>query len=90
MGKIFNALEKSEKERLIKSEMHRLKKADYMALLKYDRATGKLSDEDYERLHESLTARAIEIMKKIDALPDAGAPAPLGPRPLNTSGEPPA
>ena len=42
MGKIFNALEKYEKERLIKSEMHRLKKADYMALLKYDRATGKL------------------------------------------------
>ena len=42
MGKIFSALERFEKERHLESEKQRLRNADYMALLKYDRKTGKL------------------------------------------------
>lgn len=57
-----------------------------LADLEEDRGTGKLSDEDYERLKESLTSRAIEVMKKIDALPEPGLP-PLGPRSLDSGGE---
>ena len=42
MGKFFKALEKYEKERLVETAKQRLKKSDYLALLKYDRVTGKL------------------------------------------------
>jgi len=42
MGKFFNALERFEKERLIASVKQELRKSDYLALLKYDRVTGKL------------------------------------------------
>ena len=42
MGKFFDALEKYEKERLRESVKQRLRKSDYVALLKYDRITGKL------------------------------------------------
>ncbi len=59
-----------------------------LADLEEDRATGKLDDEDYDELHELLTVQAVDILKKIDALPDpAAAAAPLGPRPLDTSGD---
>jgi hypothetical protein len=61
-----------------------------LADLEEDRATGKLSDEDYERLHESLASRAVEVMKKIDNLPDPSAATPLGPRALDTGGDPSA
>jgi hypothetical protein len=33
-----------------------------------DRAAGKLTEEDYERLDRGLRAEAIEILKKIDRL----------------------
>jgi hypothetical protein len=33
-----------------------------------DRAAGKLTEEDYERLDRELRAEAIEILKKIDRL----------------------
>lgn len=42
MGKIFNALERYEKQRLLGSQKQKLMKSDYVALLRYDRATGKL------------------------------------------------
>ena len=42
MGKFFNALEKYEKERQEDAVKQRLRKKDYIALLKYDRVTGKL------------------------------------------------
>jgi hypothetical protein len=42
MGKFFNALEKFERERLVASVKPKLTKADYLALLKFDRVTGKL------------------------------------------------
>ena len=42
MGKFFDALERFEKERLVASAKPKLKKADYIALLKFDRVTGKL------------------------------------------------
>ena len=59
-----------------------------LADLEEDRATGKLDDEDYDELHELLTVQAVDILKKIDALPDpAAAAVPLGPRPLDTGGD---
>jgi hypothetical protein len=39
-----------------------------------DRASGKLTEEDYQRLDRELRAEAIEILKKIDRLrPSDGA-----------------
>jgi hypothetical protein len=35
-----------------------------------DRAAGKLTDEDFERLDRELRAEAIEILKRIDQLQD--------------------
>ena len=42
MGKIFDAFEKYEKERLMRTSVQKLKKADLNALLKYDRTIGAL------------------------------------------------
>ena len=42
MGKFFNAFEKYEKERIIKSAQAKLRQSDCVALLQYDRKTGKL------------------------------------------------
>ena len=42
MGKYYKAFEKFEKERLMESVKQKLKKSDYIALLQYDRGTGKL------------------------------------------------
>ena len=42
MGKIFDAFEKYEKERLMRTSVQRLRQADLNALLKYDRTIGKL------------------------------------------------
>ena len=42
MGKFYKAFEKFEKERLVESVKQKLKKSDYIALLQYDRVTGKL------------------------------------------------
>ncbi len=36
--------------------------------LEDDRATGKIGESDYEQLHAKLTARAVEIMKRLDEL----------------------
>lgn len=37
--------------------------------LEDDRATGKIGDADYDDLRSRLTARAVEILRRIDALP---------------------
>jgi hypothetical protein len=37
-----------------------------------DHASGKLTDEDYQRLDRELRAEAIEILKKIDRLQQRG------------------
>ncbi len=58
-----------------------------LADLEEDRSTGKLTDEDYARLHESLTSRAVEVLKKIDALPETET-VPLGPRALEHGDKP--
>ncbi|MGD8992363.1 MAG: hypothetical protein PVI00_12985 [Desulfobacterales bacterium] len=42
MGKIFDVLEKFEKERLMRASELKLRKADLIALLKYDHSIGKL------------------------------------------------
>ena len=42
MGKIFDAFEKFEKERLVRTSVLKLRKVDLNALLKYDRRIGKL------------------------------------------------
>ena len=55
-----------------------------------DHATGKLSDEDHQRIRESLTSQAIAVLKKIDALPEPGAAPALGPRALDTGTDPSA
>jgi hypothetical protein len=39
---------------------------------------GKLSDADWRTIDRSLRAEAIELLRRIDALPDAG-PAPVAP-----------
>ena len=47
--------------------------------LEDDRAQGKLLDEDYRAIHGRLSVRAVEIMKKLDALAEQerAATAPL-------------
>ncbi len=42
MGKVFDALEKFEKERLMRTSVLKLRKADMNALLKYDHSIEKL------------------------------------------------
>jgi hypothetical protein len=41
--------------------------------LEEDRATGKIGDDDYAPMKATLEARAVDLMKRIDALP-TGAP----------------
>jgi hypothetical protein len=42
MGKIFDAFEKYEKERLMRTSVQKLRKVDCIALLQYNRVTGQL------------------------------------------------
>ena len=53
-----------------------------LADLEEDRSTGKIDDGDYERLHADLSGRAIEVLKKIDALAEKPKSPRLGPRPV--------
>jgi hypothetical protein len=50
--------------------------------LEDDRATGKISDADYEDLKNRFTVRAVEVLKKLD---EAEA-ASRGPRPVPREG----
>jgi hypothetical protein len=47
--------------------------------LEDDRATGKLTDEDYTSIHARLSARAVKVMKQLDSLAEQerAATAPL-------------
>jgi len=58
-----------------------------LADLEDDRSTGKLDDADYRQIHESLTAQAIDVLKKIDKLPEKPEQnQQLGPRPVGPAG----
>jgi hypothetical protein len=61
------------------SEAEELESQREMALsalrdLEDDRATGKIGDADYEALKSRLTARTVEILRRIDALALASGP----------------
>jgi hypothetical protein len=45
--------------------------------LEEDRATGKIDDRDYAEMKARLEGRAVEILKRLDALGDPTAPPPL-------------
>lgn len=47
--------------------------------LEEDRATGKIGDDDYAKMKASLEARAIDLMKRIDAVGAAAPKAPAAP-----------
>ena len=59
MGKIFNAFEKYEKERLMRTSVQKLRKADLNALLKYDRTSGKLDLFDPEIIKDPETPQRL-------------------------------
>jgi hypothetical protein len=59
MGKYFSALERFEKERLVESVKPKLKKADYIALIKYDRMTGQLDLYDREIIEDIETPQRL-------------------------------
>ncbi len=87
----------AESERVVSAESEAVELQSRHAMLlgalgdlEEDQATGKLSDEDYEQLREQLTSQAVEVLKKIDALPEPSTAASLGPRALDTGGDPPA
>jgi hypothetical protein len=47
--------------------------------LEEDRATGKIGDDDYTRMKAALESRAIDLMKRIDAVSSAALNAPAAP-----------
>jgi len=55
--------------------------------LEEDRSTGKLDDEDYERLKVELSGKTIEVMKKMDALANRPPEPPPGPRRLDPTAD---
>jgi len=59
MGKIFDAFEKYEKERLMRTSVQKLRKADLNALLKYDRTSGKLDLFDPEIIKDPETPQRL-------------------------------
>ena len=65
-------------------ELRREKEGIYLAIreVEFDHRTGKVSDADHAALVALYRARAIEVLKRIDALdgaPDDTGPAPLPP-----------
>ena len=69
----------AERERLtaVTSERQELHSKREMALaalrdLEDDRQTGKIDDDDYRRLEATLSARAVEILKRLDELENEG------------------
>lgn len=66
----------AERVASVLSEAEDLQSQREMALsalrdLEDDRATGKIGDADYEDLRSRLTARAVDILRRIDALAPA-------------------
>jgi cytochrome c-type biogenesis protein CcmI len=73
------------------SEAEELQSQREMALtalrdLEEDRATGKIGDRDYDELKAKLQTRAVEILKRLDAIGDPGAPKPLHAVPSSENG----
>lgn len=57
----------------VRSEVRDLHSAQEMYLaslkdLEDDRATGKVGDEDYRRMHDRLSVQAVNVMKQLDEL----------------------
>ena len=44
--------------------------------IEFDQATGKLSDDDYERLRGKYTAEALEALREADPVADSSPPQP--------------
>jgi len=59
MGKVFDALEKFEKERLMRESVKKLREGDLDALLKYDRMSGKLDLFNPEIIKDSETPQRL-------------------------------
>ena len=59
------------------AELEARKQAKYREIrdAEADRASGKLSDEDYRRLDGELRREAIEILKRIDRLRERAGPS---------------
>jgi len=57
-----------------RAELEALKRTRYREIrdAEADRASGKLSDEDFERLDRELRAEAIEVLKRLDRLEGRG------------------
>lgn len=60
-------------------ELHSQREMALTALrdLEEDRSTGKIDDRDYAEMKARLEGRAVEILKRLDALGDPVAPPPL-------------
>jgi len=80
LAPLFRREAKEEERRAsAASEMQELRSRREMALsalkdLEDDKATGKIGDEDYQDLKAKLTLEAVELMKRLDGLKDAGTP----------------
>ena len=57
-----------------RAELEALKQTHYREIrdAQVDHAAGKLTDADFERLDRELRADAIEVLKRLDRLEDAG------------------
>lgn len=69
-----------ERDRNARGEAADLESQREMALaalrdLEDDRATGKLGDRDYEEMKADLTARAVEVLRRIEATSGAAPPS---------------
>ena len=59
MGKVFDALEKFEKERLMRESVQKLREGDLDALLKYDHMSGKIDLFNPEIIKDSETPQRL-------------------------------
>ena len=76
----------AERLALASSEMRDLRSRLQMAQaalkdLEDDRQTDKIGDQDYRHLKGKLTAQAVDLMKRVDALESQEREAAKGPRP---------
>jgi len=58
-----------------------------LADLEEDRSTAKIDDADYEHLKADLSSKAIDVLKKMDALENRPPEPPAGPRLLDPTGD---
>ena len=66
-----------------RQDLHSLREMAMAALrdLEDDRATGKIGDGDYQDLKARLSGRAVDIMRRLDALPGSSEQSPPAARP---------